>query len=99
MQLSPRGRMGPIRFREWSQEDHPMQRILLCLPLCLCLGSDRPREYRAPRPTAALVAFADEGKSGALPSQNEMERLARTDPLAFLQAALRRYNRENIQGY
>jgi hypothetical protein len=44
--------------------------------------------------------LADEGKSaGGLPSQNEMERLARTNPLAFLQAALRRYNQENIQGY
>jgi hypothetical protein len=44
--------------------------------------------------------LADEGKSsGALPSQNEMERLARTNPVAFLQAALRRYNQENIQGY
>jgi hypothetical protein len=49
---------------------------------------------------ATFVALADEGKSnGALPSQDEMERLARTNPVGFLQAALRRYQRENIQGY
>jgi hypothetical protein len=77
-----------------------MRRVWLCLPLCVCLGSDRPSENHPSRPSGAFVAFADEGKNnGALPSQNEMERLARTDPLAFLQAALRRYSRENIQRY
>lgn len=76
-----------------------MARILLCLPLCLCLGSDRAHEARPARPSVALVAFADEPNNGSLPTQDEMSRLAKSDPVAFLQAALNRYHRENVHGY
>jgi len=72
-----------------------MRRLLLCLPLCLLLAPEGPRD--ATRQVAVpLAAVADDG--GALPTEAQMTRLAETDPLAFLRACIRRYDRE-VTGY
>lgn len=74
-----------------------MSRLLLCLPLCLVMASDRPTPATPGAPsTPARKVIADDG--GQLPSADEMERLARTDPPAFLENCLRRYARE-VKGY
>src|SRR5262245_40000856 len=62
-----------------------MRRLLLLLPLCLLLASESPKRQRLPRPTAAAPA------PKATP---KMERLAATDPVAFLEACVARYDRE-----
>jgi len=72
-----------------------MRRLLLCLPLCLLLAPAGPRDTERP-PAAPITAVADDG--GALPTQEQMKRLAETDPVAFLQACIRRYDRE-VKGY
>lgn len=74
-----------------------MRRIILCLPLCLCLGSDRRAEPPA-LPTAVVRADVVKDNGGALPTAAEFEKLAKLDPIAFLEAALRRYARE-VKGY
>lgn len=70
-----------------------MHRVLLCLPLCLLMGSDRP-EFHAPPPPA--VVLADDG--GALPKGAEMERLAKDSPLTLFENCLKRYTRE-VKGF
>lgn len=72
-----------------------MYRILFCLPLCLCLASDRQESSRAAKGTAGVVV-PDNGK--ALPKDQEMQRLAKDDPLALMENCLRRYARE-VKGY
>ena len=71
-----------------------MRRALLCLPLCLLCTSDSS-SLAAP-PTAAFRDVADTGNP--LPSEAEMERLAKDDPIAFLKNCIRRYDRE-VQGF
>jgi hypothetical protein len=71
-----------------------MRKSLLCLPLCLLCVSDSSSTETPPTPTFREVA--DDGK--ALPSEAAMERLARNDPIAFLEACIRRYDRE-VKGY
>ncbi|OAI53169.1 hypothetical protein AYO44_16250 [Planctomycetaceae bacterium SCGC AG-212-F19] len=75
-----------------------MIRILLCLPLCLCLGSDRPNVEPAVPAAAAARADVVKDTGAALPSAAEMEKLARTDPVAFLENCIRRCVRE-VKGY
>ena len=72
-----------------------MRRLLLCLPLCLLLAPDGPRAT-APPAAATLAGVADDGD--ALPTEARMKRLAETDPVAFLEACVRRYDRE-VKGY
>ena len=71
-----------------------MRRLLFCLPLCLLMGPNGPHSA-APR-GPALADVADDG--GALPTEARMKRLAETDPVAFLEACIRRYDRE-VKGY
>lgn len=74
-----------------------MQRFWLCLPLCVCLGSDRAEIPRRVPPVQVLAgAVPDHGQ--ALPSLADMERLAKQDPIAFLENCLLRYARE-VKGY
>src|SRR5579875_4143741 len=71
-----------------------MKRALVCLPLCLLCTSDYSSVAALPGGT-----FRDVADSGnPLPSEAEMERLAKSDPIAFLRECLRRYDRE-VQGY
>jgi hypothetical protein len=71
-----------------------MRRVLLCLPLCLlCLSDSASRE---PHLVSTFREVDDNGT--ALPSEGEMERLAKRDPIAFLEACIRRYDRE-VKGY
>lgn len=74
-----------------------MRRILLCLPLCLCLGSDRPIVTQLV-PAVLIRADAVKDTGQELPSLAEMERLARQEPIAFLESCLLRYARE-VKGY
>jgi hypothetical protein len=71
-----------------------MRRALLCLPLCFLCTSDS--SSTEPPPVATFRDVADSGN--ALPSEAEMERLAKTDPIAFLEACIQRYDRE-VKGY
>lgn len=71
-----------------------MKRALLCLPLCfLCLSDSSSTE---PPPATAFREVADTGKPR--PSEAGMERLAKKDPIAFLEECIRRYDRE-VEGY
>lgn len=71
-----------------------MRRLLLGLPVCLVfisgLSSKEPPSSTHYRPVA------DNGKP--LPSEAAMERLARTDPIAFLETCIRRYDRQ-VKGF
>lgn len=71
-----------------------MRRLLLCLPVCLvCISDSSSTE------PPQTVIFRDVPDSGAaLPSKKAMERLAKEDPIAFLEACIRRYDRE-VKGY
>jgi hypothetical protein len=70
-----------------------MLRLLICLPLCLLLGSDRLTvEPVAPNGKAQAAAFQDNG--AALPDAAAMEKFASTDPIAFLENCIRRSVRE-----
>jgi hypothetical protein len=77
-----------------------MRRLLLCLSLCFALSPEPlPRDEQAATSrsdTSALRDVPDDDRP--LPDAAAMERLARTDPIAFLENCLRRYNRE-VQGY
>jgi hypothetical protein len=72
-----------------------MRRVLMCLPLCFVLScSPSPPEVAFEE--IALPKVKDDGK--ALPRDRSMERLAQTDPIAFLENCVRRYDRE-VKGY
>jgi hypothetical protein len=76
-----------------------MRRLLLYLPLCLCLIPEtppRPNSSAADGERAPLATVTDDGSP--LPDAAGMERLARTDPIAFLENCLRRYDRD-VKGY
>jgi hypothetical protein len=73
-----------------------MYRLLWCLPLCLAVEAAPPPPTALPISAATLVAVADDGN--ALPDSDRLERLARTDPIAFVETCLRRYERE-VKGY
>jgi Protein of unknown function (DUF1571) len=67
-----------------------MRYTLVCLPLCLLCASDS--SSTEPLPVATFHEVADRGNP--LPSEAEMERLAKKDPIAFLKECIRRYDRE-----
>ncbi len=91
-----------------------MRRLFRWSPLILLAVVAVPVGWRVGRPLYnRLVAGPDDGDDGAsasappprakddgkaLPTTEKMARLARTDPIAFLEAALRRYERE-VKGY
>ncbi len=71
-----------------------MRRLLPCLPLCLVFISGLSSK-EAP----TVTTFRDVTDNGdPLPSEAAVERLAKTDPLAFLETCIRRYDRE-VKGY
>jgi hypothetical protein len=74
--------------------------MFVFLPLTLCV-SDRPVVTCAPAsaPPAALVRADVPKDNSDLPSQEEMTRLARTEPVVFLTTCLGRFNGESIKGY
>lgn len=71
-----------------------MKHMFICLPLCLLCTSDS--SSLAALPAEIFRNVADSGNP--LPSEAEMERLAKNDPIAFLKECIRRYDRE-VQGY
>jgi hypothetical protein len=71
-----------------------MRRFVLCLPLCLLSISDSSSTE-----SSRETYFRPVEDNGApLPSQERMERLVKSDPIAFLEACIRRYDRE-VKGY
>ncbi len=73
-----------------------MRRLLLCLPLSLLVAPEP-----APRPASApiQVALLPPGDNDVpLPTENQLARLARTDPVGFIEACQRRIARE-VKGY
>ncbi len=71
-----------------------MRHLLLSLPLGLALACQAAPP--AARPAPPEPAAEDAG--GAAPDAATLERLARSDPIAFMRACLRRYDRE-VKGY
>jgi hypothetical protein len=74
-----------------------MHRLLICLPICLCMAPHYP-EADTPAKPAAPRADVVKDNGTALPTREEMERLAKNDVLAFFEQTLRRYGRE-VKGY
>jgi len=67
-----------------------MRRLVLCLPVCLMFISGL-----SSREAPSTSTFRDVSDNGAaLPSEAAMERLAKTDPIAFMETCIRRYDRE-----
>jgi hypothetical protein len=73
-----------------------MLRLLFCLPVCLALAPDPLPHHGLDGAATTLVGVADDGQD--LPDDARMAKLAQTDPLAFLENCLKRYDRE-VQGY
>lgn len=71
-----------------------MRRLLLSLPLCFLPGFDGA--LRSAPPSPPELKAADD--KAPLPDAAGLERLARTDPIAFMRVCLRRYDRE-VKGY
>lgn len=74
-----------------------MLRLLICLPLCLLMAPSPPEPSTAAK-GAAYADTVNDDASNPLPSTLQMERLAKDDPIAFLENCLRRYQR-NVKGY
>lgn len=72
-----------------------MHRLMICLPLCLCMAPQAQDAGNNPKP-AARPAVTDDGSP--LPTRAEMDRLAQNDVLALLTQTLRRYGRE-VKGF
>ncbi|MCX7700697.1 MAG: DUF1571 domain-containing protein [Gemmataceae bacterium] len=71
--------------------------LLVCLPLCVVLvPNNSPVAMSVPQPSPEPPRVVEHG--GALPDTAEMDRLAVTDAVAFLDACLRHQVR-NIRGY
>src|SRR5438309_723225 len=60
--------------------------------LCLAVVPDYPPPSGPTAASAPVAAVTDDG--APLPDAAGLERLARTDPVGFLEAILRRYDRE-----
>jgi hypothetical protein len=73
---------------------HRMSCLLFCLSLSLVVAPDTARRPHVARRELASVV----DKGGPLPDADTMARLAKTDPVAFLEWALIRYDRE-VKGY
>lgn len=72
-----------------------MRRLLLCLSLVFVLVPGNLPRADTGRPTT-LRSIKDDGRP--LPSAARMEKLAKTDPIAFLENCLKRYDRQ-VKGY
>lgn len=75
-----------------------MHRFLFVLPLAIGLSVSTGDVRETPRPAEPSPSLAAADSGAALPKQAEMERLAKADPLALLEASLNRYARE-VKGY
>jgi len=75
-------------------------RRYLWLPVCLVLSCNHsePQGNTADDPPPPPLAIVKDTPQKALPPNAEMERLAASDPIAFLQNCVRHYDR-TVQGY
>jgi Protein of unknown function (DUF1571) len=71
-----------------------MRRLLLCLPLCLLMAPSLPKVASHSPPAPQIRADESPPESDA----QKMERLAREDPVGFLEQCLKHYD-ATIQGY
>jgi hypothetical protein len=75
------------------------KRLLLCLPICLLLAPESlPLGAVADPPEVAPPKQEVRDTGTALPTNDKMVELAKSDPIAFLEACVLRYNRE-VKGY
>ncbi len=72
-----------------------MGRLLLCMPLCLVMAPDSLPPSR-PAECTVLSDVVDPG--GELPDEATMVKLAQTDPIAFLEWCVIRYDRPAAKG-
>src|SRR5439155_19818648 len=90
-------KLANVRYIFWARKEYPaMWRLLVCLPLCLCMAPDYADSPGGDRPARSVESFRDDG--AALPRDADMERLAREKPIGFLENCLRKYARE-VKGY
>lgn len=76
-----------------------MRRLLLGLPLCLLMAPSLAQRIDSPRPVEPQAPVTiPTPAADALPDAATMERLAQTDPVGFLRACLRYYER-NVSSY
>jgi hypothetical protein len=75
-----------------------MRRLLLCLPVYFVLLPGGPRAESADKQAAPAPLKAVKDDGAALPDNAAMTRLAKDDPIRFLENCLKRYDRE-VQGY
>jgi hypothetical protein len=75
-----------------------MRRLLFLLPLCCVLAPDGPPRRSDTHTPPAVRACKVHDDGATLPDNAGMEKLARTDPIAFLKNCLKRYDRE-VKGY
>lgn len=73
-----------------------MRCLLIGLPLCL-FSAPQTAQVLSPLPTLARPVEKADDKA-PLPGEEEMKRLAKEDPVAFLEHCLRRY-RQTVKGY
>jgi hypothetical protein len=72
--------------------------LLLCLLLCFALAPEVPPRSDAPPAPTPRPARKSAADRAPLPSSAALARLARTDPITFLRACIRRCDRE-VTGY
>lgn len=72
--------------------------LVVGLPLLICLVAASSQLGSTPETTMAEQVVPDVSKEGTLPDAKGMERLAESDPVAFLENCIRRYKQE-VQGY
>lgn len=76
-----------------------MRHLFLCLSICVVM---MPGSFQGPSSAGATFwnapSFREVSKQGQLPTNEQMEQLAQSDPIAFLENCLRRYEKQ-IKGY
>ena len=73
-----------------------MRRVMFGLAICMLIGPDRPIAVSAPERATPL--WSDDDQNKKLPTQQEFDELAKTDPVACLKAGVTRYRRE-VKGF
>ena len=74
-----------------------MYRLLICLPLCVLMSPSHPgTPLTVGKLPSRFQSVADD--NAPLPDSIQMERLARDNPVEFLEACVKRYQR-TVKGY
>jgi hypothetical protein len=73
-----------------------MRRVFVLIPLCALVFSPGASDGPKSKEGEVLIPFVDDG--GAIPKADDLETVAKKDPVAFLEHCLRKYQRE-VKGY